>query len=185
MTTAFFTSDHHFYHANVIEFCHRPFSSLDDMHDHLITKWNSVVARGDIVYHLGDFALTNKKTEVAAIDKLLKSLNGSKHLIRGNHDRDAVTRSSGWSWVGDYKRIKVEKQAIVLSHYPMLSWHGMHRGSWMLHGHSHGTLDMNGQYGMHKRIDVGVDVHDYEPVSFHNIKIMMDCRTFVPVDGHI
>jgi len=41
----FFTSDLHFYHYNIIQFCNRPFKNLHQMHDTLIENWNSVVPK--------------------------------------------------------------------------------------------------------------------------------------------
>ena len=29
---------------------------------------------------------------------------------------------------------------VVMSHFPMLSWHWQAHGNWMLHGHCHGNL---------------------------------------------
>lgn len=60
----FFTSDTHFWHENIIKFCNRPFSSVEEMNDTIIENWNKVVGENDIVFHLGDFVfvvLTNLK----------------------------------------------------------------------------------------------------------------------------
>ena len=51
----FFTSDTHFYHANIINFCKRPFANVETMNEALIENWNAVVGVDDIVFHLGDF----------------------------------------------------------------------------------------------------------------------------------
>ena len=56
----FFTSDLHFGHANVIEYCNRPFTSVSDMNGELIRRWRQVVSAGDTVYVLGDFSFENK-----------------------------------------------------------------------------------------------------------------------------
>ena len=39
----FFTSDTHFYHANIINFCKRPFANVETMNEALIENWNAVV----------------------------------------------------------------------------------------------------------------------------------------------
>lgn len=52
----YFTSDTHFYHSNIIDFCKRPFKNVEDMNETLIENWNRVVGQDDIVFHLGDFA---------------------------------------------------------------------------------------------------------------------------------
>lgn len=50
----FFTSDLHFGHANVIRFDNRPFATVEEMDAELIRRWNDKVAKGDLVYVLGD-----------------------------------------------------------------------------------------------------------------------------------
>src|SRR5690606_36562794 len=52
-----FTSDHHFGHANIIKFCNRPYADADEMDRALVEKWNDVVGPDDMVFHLGDFTL--------------------------------------------------------------------------------------------------------------------------------
>ena len=54
-----------------------------DMHDNMIIDyWNSVVKPKDTVWFLGDLCLTDR-TKISAI---MKRLNGSKKMIKGNHD---------------------------------------------------------------------------------------------------
>ncbi len=175
--TIWFTSDTHFNDQNIINHCNRPYADPEEMEESLVSNWNSVVARGDIVYHLGDFAYTWGSPDKILIDKLLSRLNGSKRLILGNHDRKPVLQSSRWSKVSQYDYLKVSlggptKQKIMVCHYPMRSWRGMQRGSWMLHGHSHGNLpDVGG-----KILDVGVDLHLYTPISLEFVRDYMNAR---------
>ena len=81
------TSDHHFNHEKIIEYCDRPFDNTSDMNEYMIAKWNSVVRPDDMVLHLGDFALQMNEEEVTA---LVSKLHGTIILIRGNHDRFGV-----------------------------------------------------------------------------------------------
>lgn len=179
-----FTADTHFNHFNSIEYCSRPFASLDEMHERLIENWNAVVKPGDIVYHLGDFALSYGKKSAPVIDSILSRLSGQKWLICGNHDRDEVTRHPAWVKVKDYHEIKVDlgglhKQRIVMCHYAMRVWNQCHRGAWMLYGHSHGNLERRG-----KSIDVGVDSHEYKPISLDFVKSVLDQQSIYVVDHH-
>jgi len=57
MAKVFFTSDTHFNHVNIIKYCSRPFSSVEEMNREMIARWNSVVGPEDTVFHLGDFAM--------------------------------------------------------------------------------------------------------------------------------
>ena len=50
----FFTSDTHFDHKNIIRYCNRPFSSIEEMNNFLIKRWNATVGPDDTVFHLGD-----------------------------------------------------------------------------------------------------------------------------------
>ena len=82
MANIWITSDTHFNHYNIIEYCNRPFSNVDEMNKELIKRWNSVVKKNDKVWHLGDFFL-GKKDDAADI---ISHLNGNIYLIKGNHD---------------------------------------------------------------------------------------------------
>ena len=50
----FFIADTHFRHRNIIKHDGRPYSSVDEMNEALITNWNAKVKPNDSVYHLGD-----------------------------------------------------------------------------------------------------------------------------------
>ncbi len=180
-----FTADTHFHHRNIVKLSSRPFASLEEMSETIIARWNERVGPGDVVYHLGDFALSWGNKDGPLIDGILQRLNGQKWLIRGNHDRKEVLTNPRWIKVLDYHELKVDlgsrvKQKIVLCHYPFLVWNGNHRGSWMLHGHCHGNLPDPGG----KIIDVGVDCHDYAPLSLDALADWMAQRPIEVRDHH-
>jgi Calcineurin-like phosphoesterase len=82
MSTVWFTSDTHFFHKRILEFTDRPCDSVEEMNEALVRNWNKHVAKGDRVYHLGDFSFgTRSQTE-----EMIGRLRGQIHLIRGNHD---------------------------------------------------------------------------------------------------
>lgn len=83
------TSDTHFNHANIIKYCNRPFSSVEEMNETIIANWNKVVSQGDTVYHLGDFALGDK----SLIPDFIRRLNGHISFIMGNHDNLDIMKS--------------------------------------------------------------------------------------------
>lgn len=184
----YFTSDTHFWHRAVMGYCNRPWDTVEEMNEGLIERWNSRVGLTDTVYHLGDFAFcgTGKATDI------FNRLHGFKHLIRGNHD-GKTTCKLGWQSIKDYYVLRAQSnyedeegiihqfhQPIVLMHFPILSWDGMHHGSWHLHGHCHGSLPDHGG----KRMDVGVDPNDWYPLSFSELQYYMQGRQFRSVDHH-
>lgn len=86
MAETFIISDSHFGHANSLTFKQsdgsplRDFSSVEEMDEHMVQCWNSVVRPEDKVIHLGDVVINKKYLEI------LRRLNGKKKLIMGNHD---------------------------------------------------------------------------------------------------
>lgn len=174
--TDWFTSDTHFGHTNVIKYSGRPYKTANHMDESMIANWNAKVGQMDRVFHLGDFCMTDRDRGQHIFDRL----NGQKHLVLGNHDK-AGRQIKGWNWVHPYHELRIEKQSIVLCHYAMRVWNKSHHGAWMLYGHSHGSLpdDPNA-----KSIDVGVDCHDYAPISFADISRIMAKKTTVAVDHH-
>lgn len=158
-----FTSDTHFGHSNIIKYCNRPFSSSDEMNERLIENWNASIKPGDSVYHLGDFSFM----DFDSTKKFAVRLNGNKFLVKGNHDNMRnVLNLGAFQWVKDYFELRDGKRFIVLSHFPFLTWNKSHHGSWHLHGHTHGTLKKEDGIC---RYDVGVDCHEFSPISIDKI----------------
>jgi len=211
--TTWFTSDLHLGHKNIIKYCRRPFAAdvtkptkaeilyMDEM---LVDNWNSVVAKDDIVWNLGDAAFCCPADHVW---ECLARLNGQHHLLAGNHDEVATvlwyqqlaepdgTLDCLASFREGHHMIVVEGQEIFLSHYANRQWLHAESGAWHLFGHTHGALRPFG-----KSVDVGVDntyevlspgakggmpiflgpggliAHQalYRPVSFEEVKAFMD-----------
>lgn len=157
-----FTSDTHFGHAGALGRFRRPFSSVREMDETMLVRWNETVCAEDEVWHLGDFAVRRPAPVVA---ELLSALNGRKHLISGNNDGPATLGLEGWASVQPYAEIEIEGTRLVLCHYPFRTWNGMYKGAVNLHGHSHGQLA-----GLTRQVDVGVDVWDFRPVSLEQIR---------------
>lgn len=159
----YFTSDLHIGHANVIKFCERPFKDLDEMHEVLINNYNSVVTDKDEVWFLGDLVYRADNDQI----KLYRHFRGHKHVVWGNHDKKYRSLLEPYfESAQDYKELNYEKHKFVMMHFPIHSWNGRNRGSIHLHGHTHGTLPFNPEL---KRLDVGVDVHNYNPISFEQV----------------
>jgi len=170
-----FTADTHFRHANIIRYCNRPFGSVEEMDEVLLRNINECVRPDDTLYHLGDFALHGRGVE--KIRPKIKCRNVT--LILGNHDPHSFdgtptpALAEHFSKVATMMHVTVEvdkqRHLVVLCHYAMRVWPHSHRGSWHLYGHSHGKLPP-----VPGTLDVGVDCHDYRPISAHEVAAKRD-----------
>lgn len=169
----FFTADQHFGHTNIIRFSERPFASVEEMDSELIKRWNEKVSPKDIVYHLGDISLARPERTKEIFDQL----NGSIFLVKGNHDKSALTYHKRFEWIKDYYELSISdedapngRQKIILFHYAMKVWRSSFRGTWHLYGHSHGHLFDD---ETSRSFDVGVDCHNYQPLSYDEVKAII------------
>ena len=182
-----FYSDPHFWHANVIKYCNRPFTSVEEMNEALVRAWNEVVQPDDIVYCLGDFSFAARPVELFS-----SRLMGQKMLIPGNHDpihpynkhqKKMVKRgqpdywkefyaTNGWKVLDIIEELSVPGHAnFVLSHMPYdtvderyIKYVPKNEGKWLICGHVHQHWRMKG-----KMINVGVDAWGGKPVSLEAI----------------
>ena len=174
----FFTSDTHFYHSNIINFCGRPFKSVEVMNETLIANWNSVVGPDDIVFHLGDFCLGGS----AEWTNILNRLNGKIYLIVGNHDIKNLRQGyySHFEHIAMQMHIEVGKQKIYLNHCPFLCYGGAYRDTWQLFGHVHTSKQNTGidaprlHMLLPTQYDVGVDNNNFTPVSFEQVRRIIE-----------
>lgn len=174
-----FTSDTHFGHSNIIKFCSRPWKNTEEMDKALISNWNSVVKKDDIVFHLGDFAFhSNSKWR-----RIIESLNGEIHLVLGNHD---IHRWPGDEtmklFAGVYNQLllNIDNRYVYLNHYPFMcyggSWRDPKSAVYQLFGHVHSGPKSAGKDDdrlvniFPYQYDVGVDNNDYKPVSWSQVK---------------
>ena len=149
--TTWFTSDLHIEHRNIIRLSSRPFDNIEQMNNALVNNWNSVVEDSDTIYILGDFSFKNPTPYI-------KRLKGNKIFIIGNHDHK---KTKGRKLMEP----KIDGQRFILCHYPLLQWRQEYYGSIHLHGHNHN----NPIEYKKNRINVGVDIWNYTPVSAEQI----------------
>jgi calcineurin-like phosphoesterase family protein len=190
-----FQSDTHFTHANIIKYCNRPFTHVDEMDAHLISKINQYVKADDVLYHLGDFAFNRRSLDVYYnIRKQIKCK--TIHFVFGNHDdtleqkRDHLDKIFA-SYPEYLKEITVNNQRIVCCHYALSVWNKSHKGAWNLYGHSHSEAEdyLHKAFPNRRSMDVGVDnayklLGEYRPFSFDEIKAIMDKRGGCVIDHH-
>ncbi len=155
-----FTSDTHFEHDNIIEYCYRPFETIEEMNETLLQNINKRCKKRDILYHLGDFYMATKEAKKRETSKPNKSqwyidqINPQIVFINGNHDSRRITHSYLEEAV-----IRVGKTYVFCSHEPRteleLNFCGHVHDLWRV-------IRVNGCYV----INVGVDMWNYSPISY-------------------
>lgn len=73
-------SDLHFNHKKILEYCGRPFKTVEEMNQTIINNWNDIINEDDVVYVLGDFCFGNKEM----LKEITSQLKGRKILVLGN-----------------------------------------------------------------------------------------------------
>ena len=160
MARTFFIADTHFGEAGVFRYESRPFSSVAEMDAEMIRRWNAAVRPEDTVWHLGDFGADG--TEAA----ILAKLNGTKLLVKGNHDTksSADYRSFGFSEV--YDRPVILDSFFLLSHDALYVSANMPYAN--LFGHVHNSPVFR-DFSPH-HFCVCVERIDYTPINLDEIK---------------
>lgn len=176
-----FVSDTHFGHGNSIKYCNRPWNSGKDangeivvtdkdvfaMDNALIEKWNSVVGKNDVVWHLGDFALGGK----GVAERVFPQLNGKINLVMGNHDHWKLKWYYDLGFHRVYDRKVIINDFVILSHAPLMFLNS-NSPFFNIFGHVHDSTAY--QTWTKTAACVCVERHDYTPVSWKTIKEKYD-----------
>lgn len=131
----------------------KPFTSVEEMDDYMVTRWNAVVKPPDKVYHLGDVAMG--KQNIATVGRC----NGHKRKVGGNHD-DEPHKYYAPFFEDFYGSRKLDD--LLLTHIPIHPQSLPVRLT-NVHGHVHnnvGPLHFGPNY-----FNVSVEVIDYTPIS--------------------
>ena len=167
----YFISDLHFGHNNIIRFDQRPFFDVKEMDKTIIKNWNSVVTSEDTVYILGDVSWYGEKET----GEILKQLNGTLFLIKGNHDHINPTLRKKFKEIVDYKEITVDNKKVILSHYPIMFYNGQYNNSIHLYGHVHTTRDYILLLSFMKQTKtLGI------PCNMYNVGCMINNINYIP-----
>jgi calcineurin-like phosphoesterase family protein len=165
----------------------RGFDCVEDHDETLINRWNNKLNQESEIFHLGDiiFGINGEERLTNALNRLtFKTL----YLFSGNHAggyKQLLSKSSEENgiryldfnnkrvyFVPNYLEMVVCGQSIVASHYPLASWNGQAKGSWMVHGHCHQNLcrsEIGSILYKCKIIDVGVE-NSPIPISFSEVR---------------
>jgi calcineurin-like phosphoesterase family protein len=162
MSATWFVGDLHFGHEKVSGL--RGFGNTEAHDDSIARQWHKQVKPDDLVYVLGDISGGSRTGEAYALT-VLNGLPGRKRLIAGNHDSVASIHrtlsphiefyNGVFERVSDFGRVKLNRQDILLSHYPYASDHEdinprymQYRlrdlGAPLIHAHTHSTERENG-----------------------------------------
>lgn len=163
----FWTADWHFFHKQVIECCDRPFKNEKHMRNAIINNFNEIVRKEDSTFVLGDVAMLGG-SQWERLRGIIQKLNGSKHLIYGNHDEFRWQRyiDVGFTTVHSALWLEEDGLPIVMAHDPSV-YCTIAPKTVLLHGHIH-TLykSMPDQ----RVVNVGVDMWDFKPINIKQIR---------------
>ena len=166
----YYTADLHLGHENVIRYCDRPFSNAEEMGEAIVSNWNSVVREEDEVYIIGDVLFKLKNDTPLYLDRM----NGTKHLITGNHDVRNLKKDRFrelFASVNDYLIIDDEGRKLVLFHYPIVEWDGYFRGAYHIYGHIHNSDNTANRImgNIPNAFNAGVDLNDFTPQTLSQL----------------
>ena len=171
MTRTFFISDTHFGHANILQYEPSRLelgSTVEEMDEGLIERWNSVVRDKDVVYHVGDVAIPRRGL------KCLARCNGRKKLIKGNHD--IFNLKDYTEYFEDIIGVmNMPKLGWVCTHIPI--YENQFYGRWRrnIHGHLHGKRVLRKDGGIDERyVNVCVEHTNYTPIDLEEVKAKYD-----------
>ncbi len=158
-------SDTHFGHAAFVDGkfrtatgeIPRPFATVEDMDEAMLTNWNERVKPGDHVYHLGDVTM-----KVPFLRKYGPLLHGRKRLIRGNHDI-FKTREYIHAGFEEVRGVWVHNK-LVFTHIPIHPG-CMARFHCNVHGHTHDAPSYGLEY-----LNVCVEKTDYRPMAMEDVE---------------
>lgn len=141
----YYIADCHFGHKGVLLMDPRPFADVEQMEETMVMLWNAAVYKTDTVYIIGDFCWG----KVDEWRRILRKLNGTKVLIKGNHDLGDFPADVEAMFadikdkleIVDYDK-KGNARKVILNHYPEMFYkHSCNEKYFMLCGHVHTTAE--------------------------------------------
>lgn len=169
----YITSDLHFCHDRDFVYEPRGFTSIEEMNETIIQKWNELITSEDTVYILGDLMLNDNLKGLNCLNRL----NGKIKILFGNHDtnsRQELYVNCTDFYLLDYADvIKYKGYTFYLSHYPTLTSNldadkPLKKRVINLCGHTH-TKDKWEDWDKGLIYHCELDAHDCLPVSLDKI----------------
>lgn len=159
-------SDNHWLHTNIIKYCNRPFQSVEEQDEKMLTLWNATIRPQDMVIHLGDIIFTAGSSE--KVKEVLSKLNGRKILVNGNHDKKSYNwyMTNGFDFVCDRFSWDFNRKRILFVHNPAhVSQDELLKYNFVICGHSHNNVPFVTHDGTCTFVNVSVEHLDYKPMS--------------------
>lgn len=157
----YLVSDLHLGHGNIVDYCDRPFDTVEGMNETLVENWNARIDPGDEVLYGGD--LTVPWAETHPLD-WLDRLDGELVFLIGNHDETVFPELDGVSFC---ERFQFEHRGV-----PFHAVHDPEDGpsnprGWLLHGHHHNNWPERFPLVDHdeRRVNFSVELLGYRPLS--------------------
>ena len=169
-------SDLHLDHDNIIDYCDRPFSTVEAMNEQLIANWNAEVDATDTVLYGGDLTI---RTSAAALLDWLDELNGEIVFVLGNHDETVLENLDRVQFV-DETRFTHRGVPFHAVHDP--ADEPSNPPGWMLHGHHHNNWPADFPFIDHdtRRVNISVELLDYRPLAIDRLVDYLACGERFP-----
>lgn len=159
----YITSDLHYNHKNICAGTSkwksgtRPYALLEDMNEAIISGINNTVGQDDILIIAGDVAFQGAESVVRLLERIICR---NLYLVFGNHDNEILDNELDlrdyFIACTPYMKLSIGgHHRFIISHYPIVSWHGMNKGWMHLFGHVH--LPPSKRFGPGKCMDIGFD----------------------------
>lgn len=158
-------SDFHLGHRRIIEYCDRPFKSVEAM-DITIIRWlRETVSPVDILMFLGDFSFGGSKRR-KKYSEIIFDMQCGFTFIKGNHDGSAtsIMRDFDLSEVHNFIEMDHAGYKMILIHNPR-DVKNPEKYDIIFHGHTHNsTPKFDGKY-----VNMCVEHWDYKPVKLETV----------------
>lgn len=183
MNNYYFTSDLHLSHDTLMRGYRGTIFSSAEEHNKTITANLLSLPRGCNLVIAGDLFW---KHGSEAIKKFFDEFQKRKiniHIVYGNHDKINWFNHKAIKSQGHKKVFSIDKQPITVDHYNGCVWNKSHYNAWLLFGHTHlgdstyeksKQLSMFDTYNMGKKLNINIEMHNFKPWSFEEVKEHMD-----------
>ena len=158
--TIFLTTDTHFNHTKMLDFCKRPI----DYELRILNGFRELLET-DTLIHLGDICIGD---DIRVHRQYIEPLACKKILVRGNHDHKSNSwyEDHGWDFVCNDFTITHHKVICHFSHRPK-PWDGIFNVNF--HGHLHNLGHRQNEIGNGMNSLISLERMGYAPISLTSL----------------